>query len=643
VRFKKIVIPEEITQEKGIKPINIQRLSNVIAFIGKNGSGKTRILDLIEKNLCLEDNEFDIITNDLRKQLFNLERTRELIDLQTKLKTRPGDPTLTRRVIELQQFEPINGNLQATLVGTSSYIKQKSIRRIKQEEISSLQEILKENTNQKSFEELIENTVSDVNYNELTSINTSAHKYFINLPHKLVANEVDCMGDNDKLHSQTAYKRFLSLKKYVEILLNKELEWERKNTDGKFLDTPGGGFNVTYQGVFKLDKRVFNYNEFSDGEKILFSYALLFFLIEQNQKLNIKESILIIDEPELHLHADSEIDLIGRLRETISEKGQLIIATHSISILSALNYEDIFVVKSGEIFHPSQGSFADSLKELIGIEEKVNKLSDLLYSIGNWSYISFMSQCFSKPEALKTAIENDPQLEFIRSMIKEKIDNAHSIFLDFGAGQGRIFEGLLYDNGIFPQLKYHALESDTENHAVLKGLGISSIYSDYNELPDNSFDFVLLANVLHEIPILFWEKTINKIIDSLKEDGSLMIVEPKVLSKGEKIDGSGFIVLKEDEIQILFGLSDNLSSFFTEDSKGKITSVMIQKPNLKKIDKESITKTLCKVKENSFESAEELAEQNDVAVSNYAKGRKMAFYTMQFMNSQLCLNKIREQ
>jgi energy-coupling factor transporter ATP-binding protein EcfA2 len=640
VRFKKITIPKDITQKSGIESIDIQCLSNVIAFVSKNGSGKTRILDLIENHPCSTGTKFETIPNDLKTQFIELEKSIELANLLTKLNNSPNDYTLMAKIKNLQQFG-YDDNFKKILPKITIQISKKFIRRIKQEEISSLQLIFKEAAEQKSFEDLLENTVSDINYNELSSINRGALKYFINLPHKLVADKINC-EDKEDLYSKVSYKRFASLKNYVKILLNKELEWEGRSTSGKFLDTADGGYNATYQGIFKLDKRIFRYDEFSDGEKILFSYALLFFLLEQNEKLNIKESILIIDEPELHLHADSEIDLIGRLRETISEKGQLIIATHSINILSTLNYEDIFVVKNGEILCPSQKSLATSLEELIGIGEKITKLSDLLYSIDNWSFINFMSQCFSEPETIKTAKENDQQLESIKKMIKEKINDSHSIFFVFGFGRGRIFEGLLSDSGIFPKLKYHALEPKKENHSELKKLGVMNIYSDYNELSDNSFDFILLANVLHEIPILAWENTINKVIDSLKEDGSLMIVEPKVLSKGEKIDDSGFIVLKADEIQILFELSDNLQPFFIEDHKEKITSVLIQKPKIKKVNKESITKTLCKVKENSVESVKELVTQNDESMSNYSKGKKMAFHAMQLMNAQLCLNKIKE-
>jgi predicted ATPase len=589
MKYSKIILPQSITQEKGIESLHIQRLSNVIAFIGKNGSGKTRILDLIENNPCFIDTEFKDIPNNLKSNFYKLECIKELEILENEQKFRALDPSQQLKINSLK-LQLKNDKIDTILPIIINEISKKYIRRIKNEEISSLHQALKDNSDHKSFEELIENIEKNVNRNEIASINQSSLKYLLKLPHKLVADENECMGDTNKLHTKISYKRFISLKKYIRIFLNKELEWDRKNTEGKFLDTPEGGFNITYHGFFKLDNREFNYNELSDGEKILFAYAILFFLIEQNQRLNIKESILIIDEPELHLHADSEIDLIEKLREVISEKGQLIIATHSINILSTLNYEELFVVKNGKIINPSQESFSVSISELIGIEKKINKLSDLLYSIDNWSLINFVSQCFVKPEVMKTAKENDPQLNVIKDIINNKANDSQNIFLDFGAGQGRILKGLLSDNNIFPKLKYYALELNLAYHSDLKNLGISKIYSNYNELSDNIFDFILLANVLHEIPITSWENIINKIIDSLKENGYLLIIEPKVLFKGEKIEDAGCIVLNEIAIQVLFELSYDISTFFNEENKEKITSVIIPKSELRKIDKKKNNK-----------------------------------------------------
>jgi len=338
MKFTKIVIPEEISQKKGIKPIDIQRLSGVIAFIGKNGSGKTRILDLIEKNPLLMDTKFANIPTEISSPLIRLDKIKRLDKLQEERKINPYNNALIAEINSLQNTLGQTIGVNKTLMGISNLISKKYIRRIKYEEISTLQEMIEKSVEQDSFKELIENTIKDNDYNELMSINKGALKYLLNLPHKLVADKHGC-DDNNKFLSMDSYKRFISLKKYIRDFLNKELEWDKNSAEGRILDTQGGGYNVTYKGFFKLNGREFKYSEFSNGEKILFSYAILFFLIEQSQKINIKESILIIDEPELHLHADCEIDLINRLREIMSEKGQLIIATHSINILSTLNYE----------------------------------------------------------------------------------------------------------------------------------------------------------------------------------------------------------------------------------------------------------------------------------------------------------------
>ena len=153
---------------------------------------------------------------------------------------------------------------------------------------------------------------------------------------------MDCEGNEKKFSMRISNKRYMSLKSFVKDFLGKELTWERKTAKKNITNK---GVENTQIGVWKLDGRDFNYKELSEGEKALLTYALLFFLLDQNPGLSIKESIIVIDEPELHLHPDAELDLIRGIRNVIGEKGQLWIATHSINILSDLNYDEIFMVK----------------------------------------------------------------------------------------------------------------------------------------------------------------------------------------------------------------------------------------------------------------------------------------------------------
>jgi len=609
MKFSNIKIIKEQSSIKGIKEIDIQRLSDVIAFVGKNGSGKTRILDLIEDNLFSPVN------------ISNRNLTNGTISCL---------PISVRRI-----NQPINQGQIQLIIQT---LHPKYLRRIRYDEIRQLQQAV-EGTNQQqnnseiTFENLMENVVENADYNELGSMYKNALKFLIRLPHQLVEDKLDCMLNSKELEKRISYKRYLSLQKFVLDLIKKELTWDSQVGKSKQTDT---GNNLTVSGTWKLNGREFNYNEFSDGEKVLFSYALLFFLLDQNPNLNIRESIILIDEPELHLHPDSEIDLIEGIKNVIKEKGQLIIATHSLNILSMLNYEEIFMVKDGVITSPSQATPSKSLSELMGIEERVNKLTDFLNSTSTWAFVNFITQCFSDPEAIATANPNDPQIEAFKKAIKERTNNNSNILLDFGAGKGRVYKQLQSDSDFIKNTNYCALEPNPDCHTDLKTLGVSNVYTTHTELPRNSFDFVLLCNVLHEIPLKKWKDSLNAIIDSLKSNGYLIIIEAKVLSKGEKIGEVGYLLLGLEEIKQLFSLS-SLPLNIKIDENDKITCVAIEKSKLQfQIYDSYIKNALQTLEKNTLKEIEEIRSKEDYNENElYAIGRKTAFLSQQHINAKI--------
>ena len=51
MKIKKINIPEDITSSIGLAQIQMDRLKDIVLIAGKNGSGKSRLLNLIKDNL----------------------------------------------------------------------------------------------------------------------------------------------------------------------------------------------------------------------------------------------------------------------------------------------------------------------------------------------------------------------------------------------------------------------------------------------------------------------------------------------------------------------------------------------------------------------------------------------------------------
>lgn len=656
MRFNRIYISNVLTKTKGIDEINIDRLSNVVALVGKNGSGKSRILDLIEENAFnsisvnrLLDNTVIHLPNSLENKIKQLQpfkhfliyQERYLIanakfkkDLNNKLLEQETNTLKT----QLHNSQLQIGN-QAQITSLTNEItkilptlKSNHLRRIHHGEIQALQQAIgNKNDTQLSFETLIDNVTLNTGYDEFKSIHKSALNFLSKLPHQLAFDTYDCIVNNKVFEERVSYKRFQSLKKYLKDFLDKDLSWEQQNSVGNFTEA---GNNVTFTGRWKLGDRLFNYMEFSNGEKTLFAYALLFFLIDQNPTLNIKECVILIDEPELHLHPDSEIDLIEGIKNAIGEKGQLIIATHSLNILSILNYEEIFMVKNGIISHPSQITPSKSLSELMKIEDRVNKLSDFLSSISTWTYINFMAQCFSDPEVIESSKAEDPQIIAFKKAIIEKSSKSTNMLLDFGAGKGRLFEQIKSDYNFIDKVNYSALEPEIEFHSKLQELGAANIYSSYKVLPQSTFDFILLCNVLHEIPLDEWETNLNKIINSLNIDGHLIIIEAKVLTKGEKIGQIGYLLLDIEEIQKLFNLSSLPCSLKIEEGKDSITCVIINKSELTSVTRNDIVNTLIALEMNTLEKIEAMRKNEYKTKELYGVGRRTAFLSQQHINAK---------
>ena len=675
MKFSKIKIQKVLTQAKGIEEIDIQHLSDVVALVGKNGSGKTRILDLIETNLfnainITPQNIVDGTISCLPKTLSTIKPQisdyQNVVNLQEKLNEIQKQPRTQQISIEQQQIQQqLSTRSQSIQQATNQIqqlipqLQQKYLKRIRANEIQELQQAISgtnqpqqnvvrqpatpnivrinapQNNQEITFETLIENIAENINYNELNSLHKSSLKFFIKLPHQLATDKFECLMNDKEFEKRVSYKRYKSLQKFVKDLLKKDLTWDSQISNKNITET---GTNFTANGIWKLDDRLFNYTEFSDGEKVLFTYALLFFLLDQNPNLNIRESIILIDEPELHLHPDSEIDLIEGVRNVIKDKGQLIIATHSINILSMLNYDEIFMVKEGVITPPSQVTPGKSLSELMGIEDRVNKLSDFLSDISTWTYVNFITQCFSDPEIIATANQKDPQIEAFKKAIKEKSNKSSNMLLDFGAGKGRLYQQLKSDNELINKLNYCALEPNKDWHTDLKNLGATNIFSTYTKLPENNFDFILLCNVLHEIPLEDWEKNLNAIINSLKSDGYLIIIEAKYLTKGEKIGKIGYLLLDKEEIKELFGLS-NLPTTITNEEK--IIGIAIVKSELQFVSSARIRNALVTLEENTLKKIEKLREREDYNSQELCGvGRKMAFLSQQHINAKIALKYI---
>ena len=116
----------------------------------------------------------------------------------------------------------------------------------------------------------------------------------------------------------------------------------------------------------------FDINDLSSGEKQLFLRTLSIKMLEP------KNSIILIDEPELSLHPKWQQRII-EVYKKIGENNQIIVATHSPHILGSVSSENIFILyreengkieaKTGDELYSSYGQPVDRvLKDIMGLK-----------------------------------------------------------------------------------------------------------------------------------------------------------------------------------------------------------------------------------------------------------------------------------
>ena len=116
----------------------------------------------------------------------------------------------------------------------------------------------------------------------------------------------------------------------------------------------------------------FDINDLSSGEKQLFLRTLSIKMLEP------KNSIILIDEPELSLHPKWQQRIV-EVYKNIGENNQIIVATHSPHILGSVSNENIFIlyrnengkieVRTGEELYSSYGQPVDRiLKDIMGLK-----------------------------------------------------------------------------------------------------------------------------------------------------------------------------------------------------------------------------------------------------------------------------------
>lgn len=621
----------EYIEEKdrlGLKAFKMSKLGNVVLLAGKNGSGKSRVLRLLHGQSQQRRNYLNerldlprVIMNTDNRILQYVQHYNQLIqDPQRKIDA----AELKEQVVDLkkqrQKFEKkLNAPFSIELdlpedqdVKIVNYVP-KSTKLTGTRELRQYEQKSKANSaNNLGCDQLADASISLIQ-NVYDQYWNTSHPEF----------------DGDESEKKIAKENFERLQEIIKGFIGVKLN---RNKDG----------------VATIFGNPIAQAQLSDGQIILLQLCVAIYA----QGAKISDYILVMDEPENHLHPSAVIEMIDKIRE-LNPEGQIWIATHSIALLSHFDPSCIWYVKEGSVSYSGRKP-EQVLEGLLGNEENIQRLHSFIDLPDEFATNRFAFECLLPPGVVESD-SSDPQFLQFKSILesiwaggKEKIS-----LLDYGAGKGRMIANLSEDSRINPgKIDYVAYDDCSANRETCIA-NIGDFYPDasnryFNQLDtlrtrrdDGSFDVVLMCNVLHEIPHTEWKSIFEDLRRLLKDDGKLLIIEDCKIPVGELPHQKGFVVFETIHLKDLFNISASDNLLVAHDARpdkepGRLMAHLIPAKCLDKITLESKKKAFEDLRETALMNIKNIRTQ----ARTYKNGMAHAFWMQQLANATLCLEEM---
>ena len=444
----------------GLAAFPMNKLGNVVLLAGKNGSGKTRVLHLLQ-NQCQSRRHF---LSEKRNWLdsanntaYRLQRLRENYEFATPTQEQEAEiKRLENDEIDFRKRSEKSFSIEIELpenqdVKIVNYVP-------KSTKLTGTHELRQYEQNAKA------SSASNLGCNQLAdaaiSLMQSVYDQYWNTSHPEFDGE-----ESEKIIAKENFERLQEIvKQFIEVKLS-------RNKDG----------------VVTIFGNPIAQAQLSDGQIILLQLCVAIYA----QGAQLSNYILVMDEPENHLHPSAVIEMIDKIRE-LNPDGQIWIATHSIALLSHFDPSCIWYVKDGSVSYSGRKP-EQVLEGLLGNEENIQKLHSFMNLPDEFAVNRFAFECLLPP-GVADSDTADPQfaqfkgiLESIWSGGKEKIS-----LLDYGAGKGRMISNLAENSRINPgMLDYVAFdEYATNKDTCVKNIGCfyndaENRYVEYKEDEEN--------------------------------------------------------------------------------------------------------------------------------------------------------------
>lgn len=392
--------------------------------------------------------------------------------------------------------------------------------------------------------------------------------------------------------------------------------------------------------------------EMSPGERCILYFALGVLCVQGDESM-LGNYILLLDEPENHLHPRALRALIEDVKQekTLPANCKLVIASHSIFLVPAFQFEEIIHIQNGAVGHPSGRLYGNLYQSLVGGDLPGERsLQTFMTSLDQWGFANYIAECLAaEPTVKNDASEADPQFLKLKKVFwpvlqaRKKGDQPVHL-LDYGGGGGRIAKCLeLYlknqDRSLDKKLTYDIYDVALQRDVLPKEPWMGMVYENESNVPKGTYDFIVLYNVLHEIDVTEWAATLSNIISMLNPTGVLIFGERNVLTRGERPFGkSGYLVLSLEELKYLFG-AESVEEIFMDLQGSDPTSCYIIRPCLEAVMQENVRQAVNALSQRMNKRVQQYINQRVRSPNS----REYAFYCQGKINAEHALALLADQ
>jgi predicted ATPase len=610
MKIERFTIPATDAHAIGMQEVHMERLGRIVAIAGKNGAGKSRLLDALEHAIGAH--------NGVRPNIEHHRRARA---------------DLSRMMQEHPQHE-LMSNWQRDVRTHDKQIA--TFDRIRTDSESVVRPIQFVPRGMNLFDPLADSPANTLAKYQAAA-GSSIHEFqnlclpYIQQTQSRWWNATHPQFSEGEEAKAQILDEYESLQLLLESFLGVRADRSR---DGA----------ATLFGRALADARL------SAGQKVLTQLAVAV----HAKRSALKDVVFLLDELENHLHPSVAIDILEKIRD-VAPEAQVWLATHSIPLLAYVvgtEPASLWYVEGGAVSHAGRKPQL-VLRSLLGDENRIGQLHALTSLPAQLASINYAAESLLPP-AVVMASANDPQVTQVRRVLWSDEHKQTLSLLDFGAGKGRLLEGLdsLTGGGLasfFDYVAYDEYVGDAvqckERIGAVFGSSAGRYFNDQDDLlgirGNRCFDAAVMCNVLHEVPPSAWLQLFSGaslLSASLKDDGYLLIVEDLRIPTGEKAHEYGFLVLETLHLRTLFSVSQadiDSGLFKVDDARGdgRLKAHLVSKQLFERVSRETRSEAIAQLLATALRRIGEIRR----LPHSYSNGMLHGFWTQQYANAALAL------